>query len=72
MLAFVTAQRLDNTAEIDHLLRQVQAINAGPVDDLNRLKKIERYAEIAAKVADGLARAAEKLARLAAKGTLPI
>lgn len=72
VLAFVTAQRLDNAAEVDHLLRQVQAINAGLVDDLNRLKKIERYAEIAAKVADALAKAAEKLAKVAAKGALPI
>lgn len=68
ILAFVTAQRLDNAAEVDHLLKQLQAIDAGLVDDLGRLKKIERYAGIAAQVADGLAKAAEKLANLAAKG----
>ena len=68
VLAFVTAQRLDQTAEVSSLLRQIQAINSGLKDDLGRLKKIERYAATAAKVADALAKATEKLAAIAAKG----
>ena len=70
VLAFVTAQRLDNADEVDHLLRQIKAVNAGLVDDLDRLKKIEGFAATAAKVADGLAKAAEKLAALAAKAPI--
>jgi hypothetical protein len=68
VLAFVTAQRLDSTEEVSSLLRQIQTINAGLKDDLARLKKIERYAAIAAKVADAIAKATEKLAAIAAKG----
>ena len=68
VLAFVTAQRLDQTEEVSSLLRQIQAINSGLKDDLGRLKKIERYAATAAKVADALAKATEKLAAIAAKG----
>ena len=68
VLAFVTAQRLDSTEEVSSLLRQIQTINAGLSDDLGRLKKLERYAVIAAKVADAIAKATEKLAAIAAKG----
>lgn len=68
VLAFVTVQRLDDTAEVAQLLRQLQVINAGLEDDLARLNKIEKYAEISAKVADSLAKTAEKLAAIAAKG----
>jgi hypothetical protein len=68
VLAFVTAQRLDQTEEVSALLRQIQAINSGLKDDLARLKKIERYAATAAKVADAIAKATEKLAAIAAKG----
>jgi hypothetical protein len=68
VLAFVTAQRLDQTEEVSSLLRQIQAINSGLKDDLARLKKIERYAATAAKVADAIAKATEKLAAIAAKG----
>ena len=62
ILAFVTAQRLDNTNEVARLHRQMKAVNGGLKDDLERLKKIEKYARIAAKVADALAKAAAKLA----------
>jgi len=68
VLAFVTAQRLDSTEEVSSLLRQIQTINASLKDDLGRLKKIERYAATAAKVADAIAKATEKLAAIAAKG----
>ena len=68
VLAFVTAQRLDQTEEVSSLLRQIQAINSGLKDDLARLKKIERYAATAAKVADAIAKATEKLAAIAATG----
>ena len=67
VLAFVTAQRLDDTAEVEQLHRQMQMINAGLKDDLAKLKRIEKYAKTAAKVADALAKAAGKLADLAAK-----
>lgn len=68
VLAFVTAQRLDNAEEVSLLLRQMHSINAGLKDDLARLKRIERYAKIAAKVADAIAKATAKLAAIAAKG----
>ena len=62
ILAFVTAQRLDNSDEVARLSHQMKTINGGLKDDLDRLKKIEKYAQIAAKVADALAKAAAKLA----------
>ena len=68
VLAFVTAQRLDDTVEVQHLIRKMDDVNAGLQDDLDRLKKIEKYAAIAAKVADTLAKVGEKLAKVAAKG----
>jgi hypothetical protein len=68
VLAFVTAQRLDETEEVSALLRQIELINSGLKDDLARLKRIERYAATAAKVADAIAKATEKLAAIAAKG----
>ena len=68
VLAFVTAQRLDNSAEAEQLARQMQVINAGLEDDLARLKKIAKFAETAAQVADGLARVVATLANVAEKG----
>jgi hypothetical protein len=68
VLAFVTAKRLDDTDEVSQLVRQMNTINAGLKDDLDRLKRIEKYAAIAAKVADATAKATEKLAAIAAKG----
>ena len=70
VLAFVTAQRLDDTVEVEQLNRQIQMINAGLKDDLSKLKRVEKYAKTAAKVSDALAKAADKLADLAAK--LPV
>lgn len=70
VLAFVTARRLDETAEVKKLLRDITTINAGLQDDLAKLKKLEKYAKIAAKVADTLAKAAEKLAAAAAKALI--
>lgn len=61
-LAYVTARRLDNSEETARLLGRVRDINAGLGDDLDELKTIERYATIAAKVADGIAVVAAKLA----------
>ncbi|GAB4353944.1 MAG: hypothetical protein Kow00114_03450 [Kiloniellaceae bacterium] len=71
ILAFVTAKRLDNSTEVGNLLRQLKLINAGLEDDLQQLRDLERYAAIAAKVTDTLAKAAEKLARIAAEGIKP-
>ncbi len=67
-LAFVTSKRLDDTAEVKQMVRRMNTINAGLKDDLDRLKRIERYAATAAKVADATAKATEKLAAIAAKG----
>lgn len=72
VLAFVTAQRLDDTAEVAQLIRQMNDVNAGLQDDLERLKRVVTYAETAAKVAETLARVAEKLATVAAKGLSPL
>lgn len=71
VLAFVTAQRLDDTAEVEQLIRQMNDVNAGLHDDLERLKRVVKYAETAARVADALARAGEKLAKIAAEGLKP-
>lgn len=61
-LAFVTLARLDNSADVIELKGKLDKVNADLVDDLQRLKNIERYAAIAAQVADGLAKLAEQVA----------
>lgn len=61
-LAFATLARLDNSADVADLKGRLVAINADLGDDLRRLKKIVRYAEVAAKVADGLARVTAAIA----------
>ena len=65
-LVFFTLIRLNESDEIAELQRKMDGINGALRDDLEDLKRIERYAEIAAKVADALAKATEKLASLAA------
>lgn len=70
ILAFVTAQRLDNADEVAQLLRQIQIVSAGLEDDLARLKKVAKFAEIAAEVAEGLAKVAENLADVAKNGLI--
>jgi hypothetical protein len=63
-LAFATLARLNNAVDKDEFKRAFQSINANLEDDLATLKKIQRYAAIAAKVADGLAKLALKVAAL--------
>jgi hypothetical protein len=62
MLAFATLEQLDNSADVAELKDRLDGINANLAGDLARLKKIRRYAEIAAQVADGLAQLAIKAA----------
>jgi uncharacterized protein (DUF885 family) len=68
ILAFVTAQRLDDSAEVSQLLRQLQIVNAGLEDDLAQLEDIKKFAAISAQVADALAKTAANLAKVAASG----
>lgn len=68
VLAFVTAQRLDSAVEVQQLLRQMQVINAGLEDDLNRLRKVAKFAKIAAQVTSALAKTVAQLGKLAAGG----
>ena len=68
ILAFVTVRRLDRSDDVQQLLRQLTLINAGLDDDMQRLRELERYAAIAAKVTEALAKVTEKLAKIAAKG----
>ena len=66
-LAFATLEKLDNSAELETLRTRLTAVNAELKDDLQRLKSIARYAEIAAKAADGLTQLAIKAAATLAK-----
>ena len=68
VLAFKTLQKLDSTAEVEALHKKMVQVNGMLADDLNKLKKIEAVAAIAAQVAEALAKGAEKLAAAAAKG----
>ncbi len=65
-LVFFTLIRLNDSAEIAELQRKMDGVNDALRDDLDDLKRIERYAAIAARVAEALAKATEKLASLAA------
>lgn len=62
VLTYVTARRLDQSEEVGRLHQKMKEINNGLKDDLERLRQIERYAETAAKVADGIAKITEKVA----------
>lgn len=64
VLAFFTAQRLDESDEVAQLLHRLEIINTGLQDDLERLKQIEKFATIAAQVADSIAKTAERLASI--------
>lgn len=70
ILGFVTASKLDNSDDVSRLLERMQTVNAGLEDDLARLKKIERFAKIAAQVADAVAKVAERLAKIVASGAI--
>ena len=65
-MTFVTLQHLNESEELKKLNQKMDEINKSLADDLNHLKQIERYAKIAAKVADGVGKVAEKMADLAA------
>ena len=66
-LVFVTLRRLGESDEVARLQRKMNEINSGLDDDLNQLGDIVRYAEMAAKVADGIAKVVDKLADLAGR-----
>lgn len=63
--AYLTAKRLDDSAEVEVIKAKLDAVNLSLADDLGRLKDVERYAEIAAKVAEGAVKIAGKIAKLA-------
>ena len=69
-LAFVTLARLDQSGDVKALKAQMDLVTDLLSEDLARLKDVARFAAIAAKVADGLAQLAEKVAALAAKGVI--
>lgn len=62
VLAFVTLPRLDASSDVAKLKNKLESVKDELDDDINRLKGIARYAEIAAKVADGLTQLAIKVA----------
>lgn len=70
VLAFITASKLDKSDEVSRLLERMEDVNAGLEDRLARLKKIEKFAKIAAQVADALAKIAERLAKIVASGAI--
>lgn len=65
VLSLVTLSRLRNSADVENLNKEMARINDQLKDDLEHLQDLEGYAETAAKVANGLASAVEKVAELA-------
>lgn len=63
-LSLETIQALDSAEELQSLIQSLNLINEGLKDDLARLRALERYAELAAKAADGLSKGLEKLAKV--------
>ena len=63
-LALETLDRLDNASDLDALLLKIAAINDGLTDDLEHLRTIAGYAELAAKILAGFATAVDKLTEL--------
>jgi hypothetical protein len=70
ILGFVTASKLDKSDDVSRLLERMESVNAGLADRLARLKKIEKFAKVAAQVADALAKVAERLAKIVASGAI--
>jgi len=68
VLAYDAAKKYDSTADVLDLSDRMAEVNGMLTENLNKLKKIEAVAATAAKVADTLAKAAVKLAEIAAKG----
>lgn len=66
VLAYVTLKHLDELDEVKELQAKMNAINDGLSDDLDRLKKIEKYAGTIARITDQFANIVEKAASLAA------
>ncbi len=62
-LALSTIDALENAEDLDDLLHAINSVNQQIDDDLARLQDLVDHAEAAAKVADGIAKAAEKLAQ---------
>lgn len=63
-LGLGTIDALENADDIDSLINVINATNQQLEDDLDHLKIMVEYAVTAAKVADGLAKAATQLAGL--------
>lgn len=66
-LAFVTLDRLNQSAEVERMRADIDDVNRQIRDDLTRLKAIEDFAQQAAAALALLAQIAEGLAGLAAK-----
>ena len=62
---YLTAKRLDDSAEVEIIKAKIDAVNVELADDLGRLKDVERYAEVAAKIAEGAVKIAGKIVKLA-------
>lgn len=63
-LGLNTLEALDNASDVDDLLNEINAVNQQLEDDLEHLKTIEGYAEVAANVAEMLSRAVTALTQL--------
>lgn len=62
-LAYVTAKRLDDSHEVAALKSDIDEVNLGLLDDLERLQDVERYADAAAKISAGLVKIASSVAK---------
>lgn len=65
-MTFITLQRLNHAEELKHLIRRMEEINLNLKDDLDHLRNISRYAELAARVGDAVAGVAQSVAAIAA------
>jgi len=66
LVAFDRLQRIDQSAELKKLNDEMQRVNSGLQDDLDKLKTIQETAAQAAKIADTVAKVAAALAKAAA------
>ena len=61
-LSLSTIDALENAEDLDDLLHAISSVNQQLDDDLTRLQDLVEHSEAAARVADGIANAAAKLA----------
>ena len=64
VVSIQSLRRIDNSQGIKLLQKELRMVNSDLSDDLKRLKKVQRYAKVAADVSQALAKVATRISAL--------